>query len=430
MQRRVIKNASWIIVCRIVQAILSLVISILTARYLGPSNYGIITYAASIVSFVTPIMQLGLNNTLVREYVSFPDKEGEILGTSTGMSMISALFCIVGVVSFSLIANASELEITLVCALYSLLLIFQSLGLIEYWFQYKLLSKYTALVSLCAYVLISAYKFVLLITGKSVFWFAVSNALDYMIISISLFVIYKRIGGNKVSFSLKLARNMLRDSKYYILSGLMITLFAQTDRIMLKHMVGTAETGFYSVASNCVGMTSFVFVAIIDSMRPVLLKDREDDIGRYERGVICLYSVVIYLAIGASVALTILAKPVLPRLYGEEYLAAVRVLQILAWYTTFSYYGGAKDVWILAEGKHRYLVLLNSCGAATNIALNYWFIPIWGARGAALASLITQFFTNVIMVFLIKAIRRNGYLFICALNPKSIISYFRLVREE
>ena len=71
---KVAKNATWIIGCRIVQSVLALIINMLTARYLGPSNYGLITYASSIVAFVVPIMNLGLSNILVQEIVNNPER--------------------------------------------------------------------------------------------------------------------------------------------------------------------------------------------------------------------------------------------------------------------------------------------------------------------------------------------------------------------
>ena len=79
---KVIKNASWIIICRVIQALLALIISMITARYLGPSNYGLLNYAISIVTFVLPIMKLGITSILVQEFISEPEKEGETLGTS------------------------------------------------------------------------------------------------------------------------------------------------------------------------------------------------------------------------------------------------------------------------------------------------------------------------------------------------------------
>ena len=79
-KNKIIKNASWIIVCRIAQSIINLVIGMISARYLGPSNYGIINYAGSIVAFMVPVVQLGFRNTFVQEVIAEPDKEGEIIG--------------------------------------------------------------------------------------------------------------------------------------------------------------------------------------------------------------------------------------------------------------------------------------------------------------------------------------------------------------
>ena len=73
---KVINNAFWIIACRIVQSVLGLVISMLTARYLGPSSFGIINYAASIVACITPLMGLGITSVIVRKLINSPEKEG------------------------------------------------------------------------------------------------------------------------------------------------------------------------------------------------------------------------------------------------------------------------------------------------------------------------------------------------------------------
>ena len=155
---KVASNAIWIIAGRVIQALLALVINMLTARYLGPSNFGLITYASSLVAFVVPIMELGFSNVLVKEIVNKPDEEGKILGTSIFFSVCSAFFCIAGVTAFAYFANPNEPTTILVCLLYSVILVFQAADHIRYWFQAKLLSKYTAIINLLAYLSISAYK--------------------------------------------------------------------------------------------------------------------------------------------------------------------------------------------------------------------------------------------------------------------------------
>ncbi len=233
IKNKVIANASWIIACKIVQAVLALVINMLTARYLGPSQFGILNYAASLVSFVTPLMQLGINSILVQELVNYPKKDGEILGTSITMNVVSAFLCILGVFSFSSVANAGEHHTILVCSLYSVVLIFQAVEMVQYWFQAKLLSKYTSLTMLVAYLIVSGYRIFLLVTNKNIYWFSITSAFDCMLIAGTLVFFYYKLGGNRFSFSFYMAKRLLKKGRCFIVSSLMITIFSQTDKVML-----------------------------------------------------------------------------------------------------------------------------------------------------------------------------------------------------
>ncbi len=422
---RVLNNASWIIGCKTVQALLGLVVTMLSARYLGPSGYGLINYAAAIVAFAVPVMQLGLDSTLVQEMIQCPEREGETLGTALAMCTVSGFVCFVGVIAFAGVANHGETDAIAVCALYSILLIFQALEMVRYWFQAKLLSKYPAVVMLIAYVMVSAYKIVLLVAGSSIYWFAVSQALDFAIIAVALLVIYRRLGTGRLSVSFVRAKAMLSRSWYYIISGLMVAIFAQADRVMLKMMLDETAVGYYSAAAACAGMTSFVFAAIIDSARPALLEKKRYDQAGFEKGMTLLYAIVIGLALVQSVLITLCSGFLVKILYGAAYAAAVPTLRIIVWYTTFSYLGGARTIWILAEERQKYLWVIHSLGALGNILLNAVLIPVWGINGAAAASLITQIFANVIMGYIVKAIRPNNRLMLRALNPRIWLNEIR-----
>lgn len=429
---KVAKNATWIIACRVVQAVFALIINMLTARYLGPSNFGLITYASSLVAFVVPIMNLGFSAILVQEIVNNPGREGKTLGTSMLLSLCSSVCCIIGVTAFAFIANHDEPVTIIVCLLYSFILIFQALDLMQYWFQAKYLSKYTSIVSLCAYLVVSAYKIYLLVTAKSVYWFAISNAFDYALISISIVVIYHKLGGQKLSFSIELGKEMFEKSKHYILSAMMVTIFAQTDKIMIKLMIDETATGYYGAAVACAGMTSFVFTAIIDSFRPSIFEGQKISDSVYQHRLTMLYSIIIYTSIAQSFLMTAFARLIIHILYGAAYYPAIDALRIVVWYTTFSYLGAVRNIWILANNLQRYLWKINLMGAGANIILNALLIPIIGINGAAVASLITQFFTNVLVGYIITPIRPNNAIMIQAINPyvlKEAVKKFRKKKE-
>ncbi len=427
MQKRnsTTKNAVWIISCKIVQSLMGILVSMLSARYLGPSNYGLISYAASIVTFVLPIVQLGFRSTLVREIVDNPDREGEIVGTSLFFNGLSAIACIVGIFSFVYVANPNEPVTLLVCMLYSISLLAQSLEMIQYWFQAKLMSQYTSVTGLVAYTIVTAYKIYLLATQKSIYWFAISNTIDYLIIAITLIIIYRKLSSQKLKVSFKLFREMFERSKYFIVSSLMVTIFAQIDKIMLKAMMSEEAVGIYSAAVACAGLSSFVFAAIIDSFRPTVFEHKKFSKELYEKDLSLCYSVVIYLSLMQSIVCTIFSKPIIYILYGSDYAASAGVLSLVVWYTTFSYLGPIRNIWMLAEDKQNYLWIINLSGAVTNIILNAMLIPIMGIMGAALASLVTQIFTNVVLGFIIKPIRHNNNLMLRGCNPKILLYYIK-----
>ncbi len=425
---RVAKNASYIIFSKLIQSVLGLVVSMITARYLGPSNYGLINYATSLVNFVSPIVFLGFNNTLVHELTLYPEKEGEIIGTSIGLSLMSSFFCIFGIFSFVSVVNVGESDTIIVCMLYSLILIFQVLDLINYWFQSKLLSKYSSAAALIAYIVVSLYKIFLLITKKSIYWFAVANTIDFLLISVSLLIIYFKIGGSKLSFSFKRGKQMFSKSRYYIVTGLMIAVFAQTDKIMLKLMVDETATGYYSAAVSCASIISFVYSAIIDSFRPVIFKSHTESQEKFEKSIVNLYSLIIYISLIQSLFMTIFSKLIISILYGSAYAQSTMVLRIVTWYITFSFLGSVRNIWILSENKQKYLWVINLSGALGNVLLNALLIPVIDIKGAAIASVITQFFTNFVIGFIIKPIRENNKLILKALNPKCIISIIKKLK--
>ena len=417
---RVVRNAGWIIGARIVQTILSFVIGMLTARFLGPSNYGLINYAASVVAFLTPVMELGITNIIVHQLIEYKDKEGDTLGTALVLNSASAIFCIIVIVSFSMIANAGETETIIVCALYSILLIFKAVEILQYWFQAHLFSKYSSIATLTAYVVVSIYKVLLLVTHKSVYWFAASYAIDNCVIAILLWVLYKRLGGQKLRFSKETAKRLFSQGKYYIVSSMMVTIFAQTDKIMLKAMLGAESVGYYSAAVTCAGMTGFIVTAIIDSFRPVIFEGKKKSEDVFNNHLVSLYSIIIYFSLAQSLVMTIGAKIIVLIVYGNQYIPSINALRIVVWYTTFAYLGSVRNIWLLAENKQKYLWKINIFGAVANVVLNYIFIPILGVNGASIASLVTQFFTNVIVGYIIRPITFNNSLMIKGLNPKAL----------
>jgi O-antigen/teichoic acid export membrane protein len=197
-RQRFLANTGWIAGERIYQMLISLVVGVLTARYLGPSNYGIINYAASFIAFFSSICTLGLEGIIIKELVDNPEREGELLGSGIIMRLASSLISMIAILILISVLNRNDIVMLVVATLQSIALLFRSVELIEFWYQSKLQSKYSSIIKGIGYTIMSLYKVVLLITGKSVEWFAFSTTVDSIIIALLFLYFYHRFCIKKV----------------------------------------------------------------------------------------------------------------------------------------------------------------------------------------------------------------------------------------
>ena len=410
LKNAVVKNAGWLITGRILQMMISLVVGLLTARYLGPSNYGLINYANAYTAFFMAFCTLGINSVLVEEFINYPEQEGTIIGSTLFMRAVSSfcsacmIICIVGIIEKD---EPTTIAVTSLC---SIGLLFNIFDTFNYWFQSKLQSKVTSIVLLIGYAITAVYKVVLLVLQKSVLWFAFSTALDYICVGVLLLVAYRKYTGQPLSFSKVVSRRILKKSVPFILPSLMVSIYGYADKFMLKQMLSEESTGFYASAVAICGMWTFVLTAIIDSMYPLIMETYKSDKELYEKRNRQLYAMVFYISVGVSLLLSVFAEKVVVLLYGKAYLPAVGPLRVVTWYTAFSYLGVARNAWIVCENKQKYLKYIYILSALSNVVLNCFFIPSFGATGAALASLITQVLTTLIVPLFFKDIRYNSVL--------------------
>lgn len=421
LKNRTAKNAGWIIGEKIIQMVVSLVVGVLTTRYLGPSNYGLISYANSFTAFFAAFCTLGINSLMVKELVDNEEDEGKVIGTSIVLRAVASLLSVITIILSVSLIDYGEATTIAVVALCSLGLFFHVFDAFKYWFQRRLQSKFTVISAFVAYLITAAYRVILLATGSSVIWFAFATSVDYVCLAVLLFIFYKKNKGPKMSFSWQYGKELFSRSKHFILASLMVSIYAQTDKLMLKQMMGSEDVGFYASATTINGMWCFILAAIIDSVYPSIMEahkaGNEEEFNRKNRQ---LYAIIFYVSMGAAVLFNIFAELAIFILYGREFLPSAMPLRIICWYTAFSYLGIARNAWIVSKNVQKHLIKIYAAAAVVNVILNLTLIPLLGASGAALASLMAQVLTGFALPFFIKDLRPNAILMFEAIILKGI----------
>lgn len=401
---RFISNTMWDIGGKVFQMLLTAVVGMLTARYLGPSNFGVIGETASYVAFFSVICQLGFTSTAVKEIMDNEERQGEILGTTIFFRICTSLISSVAITCLLYVLKGGDRVVVWVAFLQSLSLIFQSFEMIHYWYQSRLETQISVKIQSFAYVIMAAYKIAILALDKSVEWFAFSTALEAAVVGVALLMVYGKGEGQKLTISISAGKELLKRSYQFILSGLMVTIYSEMDKIMLG-MLSEEAVGYYTAATKICSMWSFVLMAVINSSRPVIIASRSKSYDLYIKQNKRLYAAIIWIGIAAGLAITVLGKWIILIMYGRAYLPATSSLKISAWYTMFAMLGSARGIWIVCENKSKYVKYYLGAGAVLNVILNYLLIPPFGPAGAAAATLMTQIFTAVLAPAIFKETR-------------------------
>ncbi len=120
LKNKEVKNAGWLIGGRVVQMALSLIVGVLSARYLGPGNYGLISYGGAYVAFFSSLCNLGLNAVIIKDFVDNPDEQGQAIGSALLMQFVSSVLCAIISIAISFVIDKNEPLTVMVVALCSL----------------------------------------------------------------------------------------------------------------------------------------------------------------------------------------------------------------------------------------------------------------------------------------------------------------------
>jgi O-antigen/teichoic acid export membrane protein len=405
IRNKYVANAGWILAGRSFQVVLSMIVSVLIARYLGPSNYGVINYVASYVAFFTSLTTLGLSSVIVKYFVSKKDEQGVYVGTAIGLRLISSALSMVFLQALMAILEPGDRTIQVITVLQSIVLIFQSFEIITFWYQSRLESKYVVLITTVTRVVAILYKVAILILNKSVEWFAFSSTIDFVLVAFALYFAYRRSSGQKMRFSLRAAKELLSECYPYIVSGVMSAVYAQISKILTGNMIDITAVGLLTVATGFTEMIGFIPQAVIDSLRPLVMESKLVSEERFLYYLKILMAIILWGSVLLGVFITLFAPMVIALLYGPDYADSANVLSVYIWSFGFSSIGPVKNIWLICEKKARYEQVFTLGGAAVSVILNLLLIPRFGIVGGAVATICAQAASNVLIPVCFKSTR-------------------------
>ena len=158
---------------------------------------------------------------------------------------------------------------------------------------------------------------------------------------------------------------------------------------MLEKMTGSIEVGYYSGATRFIYPFMFISGSFMTAIFPSQAKHAEDK---------DKFKLIQYLALYCLGGLGILLSTFLylgsnilfELFFDTKYDQSIPVFKVLVWYLAIVFIYGSISNNLVAKNKVKFLVYLNLIMIVLNVAFNFFLIPVHGAKGAAIATIVCE----------------------------------------
>jgi len=422
MKQKLLKNISWLFFDKIIKILGGLIVGVWVARYLGPENFGILNYALAYTAFFMLFVNLGLDEIIVREIVKKPKLTNYLMGTAFSLKLIGSIVAILSVlISFCFIETDAITKS--VIFIISMGFVLQSIDVIDYFYQSKVLSKYVVIARDSAFVLSSLLKVYFIVYKYSVIYFALSSIIDLALAGLFLILIYKKNGYNLAQwkFSKKIAIKLLKFSWPLALSVFLISIHTRIDQVMIGNMLNIEQVGIYSVAVRLAEFWIFIPSILVSTLMPYFVNLREINNKLYHDRLIQLYSLMFWMGVFVGVFVMIWGKDIIGLLYGEAYVGAYSALMFNIWTGIFISQAVARGIWMINENLQVYRIYNNVLSIITNVGLNMVLISKYGIEGAAIASFVSIGLGTWIYSLLFAPMRKSTLAMVVSILPINLL---------
>jgi O-antigen/teichoic acid export membrane protein len=424
-EKKYLHNTLWIMGDKITSLAVGFLVTIVIARYLGPENFGIYSYAISVASLFAAAGHMGLSGLVVREIVQKPDKRRVILGSTLGLKFIGMAVGYLFLITYAIVFEGlSNIEFA-VLVVAGAALLFRPFDIVDFWFEAFVQARYVTIARLTGLVFSSAIKLLFVFLGLNVVYLVGANLIGVITVAFALVVIYKLKANLKIQewiFSWNKAKELFRQGWIIYLSSICAVIYLKVDLVMLRWLLGPESVGVYSVAAQLSETWYFVSTAIVASFFPKLIKLKEENPNLFKIRLQQLFDLLFIIALGVAILMSLLSKWIIILFFGVNYIESAAVLVIHIWGALFIFMRAAFSKWILIENALVFSLITQGSGALLNIALNYFLIPSYGVQGAAYATLISYSFASFFSLLLFKKTRP-----IFVMMLRSVFSIFKYI---
>lgn len=405
--RTIFTNMSWMMISQIITSICAFIWTLILARYLGVSNFGIFGTAVSFSTIFLIIGDFGVAAYIIRSISTDFKNEAKYIGCALTIKLFLSIIYMI-IVFIALLILGWDNFTVVICLLFAIESLIKSFTNILYSpFQAHENMKYQAISNTILTIL--TFVFIIIITFTN--WQLYGIALAYILANIITLIytylaLKKHIIVPKFIFDLNFSKKILIGGMPFALMGFFYTIYYSIDMVMLEQFSGPYYTGLYNSTYKLISVLNLFYSIYTSVIFPVMSKlfKNEGDLLQlsFNKSIKYLSLVTIPL----SIATVFYASDIITFIYGNQYAQADNVLKILIWTVIFLFVNGAGSLVLNASHKEVSTTKIYSVAALFNVVLNLILIPRYNVYGASVATVLSEILILVLELYTLSKINQ------------------------
>jgi O-antigen/teichoic acid export membrane protein len=378
---------------------LLLVLFVVAGRYLGEIEFGKFSFALMLGTIFETLMDFGFHQVIIREVARDRARARDLLGHTLAIKLLWAGGGLVALLATATVLR-HEWDVRLACYIIGGSLVMRSYmltirgvlqGLERFgWDSFVVLADRLILVVLGSGALVAGTG----LRGLTLS-FVAARALA-LVVAASL--TRMQLGGIGMRFDRAVWRELHRSALPLGFFIVVLNLYSYVDSVMLGVMRGDAETGIYAAAYKTYEGFSYFPSIIAAVLTPRLSKLFVADTVAHRRLALVGIAASAAMAIAVATPAFIFASPLIVTIFGPQFAPAAAPFRVLSVGLPFVF-----AIWVLhataiSVNKERLLVKAAVSGLVVNLAVNFFAIPRAGGTGAAIATIVGELVSMVVLI--------------------------------
>jgi O-antigen/teichoic acid export membrane protein len=407
---RIIRNGGSLIVARVFSKVATTLLIIYVARYIGDQLFGVFSSLLAFIALFSLLIEFGLTVPLIRLIARGGSDAGVALGRVIAVKIPLSILALVSLLLCSLLFDI-PFFLALVFGI-SMALEMQSLAVVRSFEGFEQM-KYVSLLTMLERFSLCLFGFLALTCGYGLTGLGIAYVLSNLITLVSgLLLFSKRFSRVRVHIDLLKARSLLREAAPFLIGSVFSVLYNKVDIFFLTAYRSNSEVGWYNAAFRVIEAQTFLPIAVVGAVFPVLTRYSQTSYERFEslsKRTILLLSLLGFVAAAITF---VAASPVILILFGSSYSNAVQTLQMSSLVIPFYYANSVLGNSLIATGKENLSAVTLGIGSVVSIALCTILVPGHGPKGAAITRVTIEALSFILQLLFLSRVFRERRLLV------------------